>query len=569
MNRNAFRVILVLALAGLCLRANAHPPQHGDFLPVEFIDASNAVEGFTHGTSIGDGLSGVAWLDYDNDGWLDFYVANGTPHDDGLLHNNGDGTFTNVSSSAGLADGNGSTGVVAADLDNDGDSDLVVTGDPAAFVGIPSLRAIRVFSNNGDGTFNDITAASGVAIPSSPGSAMHPTLGDINNDGYLDLFVTAPASLTNLGVVKPNHLFLNQGGLTFTDISASSGVGYSAASCEATFSHYDDDGYIDLFIADCNLAAPPPPGFPLPLFKAEAIRLFKNNGDNTFTQLEVGLPSPPPPEQQPFPPPFRGFWMCVGLGDIDLDQDFDLFSSNVGRVMGPNFPEPHGLFRRNADGAFTSIEVEAGITANAMEFSWGCSFADFNNDGWEDLIFVGNFPVSPFNSYDSPGYLFVNEGGNTFRPEPLPVSLLRKYSSGLASADYDNDGSVDVVVSNASYNRGGTNIDLTAQPTLFKNVGNDNHWLTVRLKGRPPSNRSAVGALVKVSVANRVLVKEVRAGSSFASQDSLWLTFGLNRQPRARRIEVTWPSGRVETFKNVRGDRRITIVEGRGIVGSH
>ncbi len=142
------------------------------------------------------------------------------------MRNNGDGTFTNVISSAGIGDGNGSSGVAAADLDNDGYTDLVVTGDSAVFGGTPSAKAIRVFANNGNGTFSDVTAGSGVDIASAPGTVMQPTLGDINNDGLLDLFVTAPSSLTKPGAPLPsNHLFLNNGNFVFTDISAGSGVG--------------------------------------------------------------------------------------------------------------------------------------------------------------------------------------------------------------------------------------------------------------------------------------------------------------------------------------------------------
>ncbi len=526
-------------------------------LPVVFEDATDQVSGFVHATNGGDAGTGVAWFDYNNDGWLDFYVANGIGHDDGLMRNNGDGTFTNVIDQAGFGDANGSSGVVTGDLDNDGHSDLIVVGEPGALVlfVVPSPKSIRVFKNNGDGTFTDVTAGSGIEIPNEAGMALQPVLGDIDNDGLVDVFVTGPGSV-NTQQLKPSHMFRNLGGFKFTDISAVSGTDAAVGACPAAFSHYDDDGFIDLYIADCADI----------LGRPQAMRLLKNNGDLTFTDItgQVNLPDSDLNNPQLGE---RGFWMCVALGDYDNDRDFDLFATNLGLLFdGSLIPffanQPHGFFERGTDGKFISVEQQVGIDPLAEHFSWGGSFADFNNDGWEDLVFVGNIPQPPFLQVGNPGYLFVNQGDKTFRRDPLPVDLGNRFSTGLAVADYNNDGAVDVVVSNGAYAG-----DPNPVPVLLKNTppkNNRNGWITVRLVGTE-SNRDAIGSRVRVHLPGRVLTKEIRAGSSFLSQDSLWLTFGLNKDRKADKIEVFWPSGKVETFVKVNGQRMVTITEGQGV----
>lgn len=561
--------IPVLALWTAAAAAAGEPPRP----EVAFEDRTDAAAGFVHRAGGGDSVSGVAFLDYNGDGWLDLYVANGVGHDDGLLRNDGPGddgrvSFTNVAAEAGLGDGNGSSGVAAADLDNDGDTDLIVLGDAAFLFGTPSVRSIRLYANDGAGRFTDVTADSGLEIPQRPGAALQAVLGDVDGDGFLDVFVVAPASLTDLESPRPgNHLFRNLGGLRFDDVSAGSGVDYAGAACAAAFSHYNRDGLIDLFVADCNVADPPGDIPGIPTFRATPLRLYRNRGDGTFVRLDVGLPDPP--AEQPLPPTDRGFWMCVGLGDIDNDRDLDLFSTNVGTFFeSPAFegiPQAHTLQERIPGGRFRAIEAEAGIADAARHFSWGCSFADFNNDGLDDLAFAGNLPQ--LGEVGNPGYVFVNQGGRRFRSADLPVDLGTEYSSGVATGDWDNDGRVDLVISNAGFNVGALGTG-EARPTLLRNLGDGgNHSITIRLVGSPPSNRDAVGAEVRLVSGGLRMVKEVRAGSSFLSQDSPWLTFGLGQRRWARAIRVQWPSGRVERYHSVRGGRTITIVEGQGIVG--
>jgi hypothetical protein len=525
------------------------------------------VSDFTHTWGGGDSMSGVAWLDYDNDGDLDFYVANGVGSNDGLMSNNGDGTFANVSVAVGLADGNGSSGVVAADLNNDGHTDIIAAGEPGGILlptTLPSERPVRVFANNGDGSFRDVTSGSGIAIAPGYGVAFHPVLGDIDNDGLLDLFITASGSFF-FPPLPSNRLFHNTGDFTFEDISAGSGVDVDSGACPAAFSHYDRDGLIDLYIADCNVLLP------------ASLRLMRNNGNLTFTEItaEVGLNTPQQVEPQlPFG---RGYWMCLGLGDYDNDRDFDLFSTNVGSLIdivppvpdldvSPFLNQRHGFFERKADGSFVSVENEVGISAaTAPEFAWGCSMADFDNDGREDLVFAGNIFAFglPEGSFDNPGHLFLNQGDKTFASGELPVDLSGDYTTGVTTADYNNDGFVDVLFSNGGYPELTTANAVPGSLVLLENKPNGNHWLTVRLRGTE-SNASGVGSIIQVRTRGRKITKEVRAGSSFLSQDSPWSTFGLGKR-RLALVRVDWPSGLKEWFVVFHINRTVTLVEGEGV----
>ncbi len=254
--------------------------------PVSFADVSDSLD-FFHETDGGEGVSGVAWFDYNNDGYLDVFLTNGIGHRNGLFENNRDGRFRDVSAGAGIENGLGNSGVIAGDIDNDGWVDLFLTGEGAVVSGAEQSPT-RLYHNDGNGRFTDITAQAGVPGAETTWTA---AFGDIDNDGFLDLFATAPGSQSNK-VSHRNKLYRNNGDLTFTDISASAGVDSRRSTvdgstvdtdlgtCIATFSDYDNDGDVDLFIGNCNDLQ----------FRPAPVELWRNDGDLTFTDvtLEAG-----------------------------------------------------------------------------------------------------------------------------------------------------------------------------------------------------------------------------------------------------------------------------------------
>lgn len=506
----------------------------------QLADVSNLLSPFEReglGT-VSEGLGGAAWLDYNNDGNLDLFITNGAGHPNALFRNNGDGTFTDVAVQAGVANGLGNSDVAAVDIDNDGCVDLFLVGE-GAVAGV-SQTPNKLYINNCDGTFTDITAQSG--IDSLPSGAMA-AFGDINNDGFVDLFITGPGNI-RFAQPQANRLFLNNGKRKFTDISHSAGIDSALGACAVGFSDFNHDGLADIFVANCNGFSGPFKVVPTPF------QLFRNNGNLTFTDVapQVGLAE-------------LGFWMSVSFGDYNRDGNIDVFSANVGNFPTTLFGFPHALFRNNGNGTYTDVGSQAGV-AN-WEFGWGTSFADFDNDGDEDLFAVGSLPIQHFGligpGVASPGRLFRNNGDGTFT-NVATFGLENQYTTGVAVGDFNNDGFPDVVVVKTKFDFHGLTGD--GHPVLLKNVGNSNSWITVRLVGTK-SNRSAIGARVKVTADGVSQIKEVYAGSGFHSTNSPWLTFGLGKFGRAD-IELTWPSGLKEIFRNVSARQTVTLVEGSG-----
>ena len=518
-------------------------------------------------SATGEGLGGIAWLDYDNDGNLDLYLTNGVGASNGLFRNNGDGTFTDVTAAAGVSTahpaigaGSGASGVLAGDIDNDGFTDLFITGE-GHLVG-PAQTPNRMFHNQGNGSFQEIPA------PSHPGSALGASFGDINNDGFVDLFVASPGHIPFLtgpgtGESHPNKLYLNNGDLTFTDISASAGIEglypapwdpgltVSDGACVSGFTDYDQDGDADLLVGNCNAW---PPGGPAPV-RPTPFNLFRNNGDNTFTDVAAaaGLATPP-----------GGFWMGLAFGDYDNDGDVDFFATSTGTLNGLL----HVLMSNNGDGTFTNNAAAAGVASS--EFGWGATMADFDNDGDLDLYQVGSLPlfgaIGP--GLGGPGRLNFNNGDGTFTDDTAAtgVNLSFHYTSGVVQGDFDGDGFADIVVMTAPWQAvdpatGAVVGNPDGRPVLLRNEGNRNHSVTLKLVGTD-SNAGGIGARVQVRTGWRVQTREVRAGSSMASTDSPWPSFGIGRWHHAL-VKVSWPSGLEERFF-VRHGRVRTLTEGTG-----
>lgn len=511
----------LVLLGGLATESVIGSTARGDGPLAVFEDVSSLID-FRHGSVPfdGDGLAGAAWLDYDRDGRLDLFLSNGRTQRNGLFRNDGAGGFVDVSAGAGIENGRGNTGVVAADFDNDGFTDLFLNGDGGILEAVPTSPVV-LYRNNGDGTFRDVTTASGIVGPPTGVSA---AAADVDNDGFLDLYITAAGSLVTQ-TQHANRLYRNNRDWTFTDVSAAAGVGSALGALAALFSDYDGDGWIDLLVGNGNEIH----------FAPTPSELYRNRGDLTFANVAApaGLAKP-------------GYWMGFATADYDSDGTLDLFVTNLGADTG----NPHALYRGNGDGTYTDVAAAAG--AADFPFAWGCAFKDFDNDGHADLFFAGALPGLDAN----PGVFLFNDGRGRFtdRTASSPIDLRRTYPSGVASGDYDGDGFEDLVIMQEAE---------PGRPVLLRNRGNGNNWVATRLEGRR-GNRGAVGARVTVSAGGRRQAREVYAGSSFASTDSPWLTFGLGRTASVDHIEVRWPSGPAEVFRCVAPRRLATLVEGTG-----
>lgn len=559
---------LLLAAAG-CSAGDPVEPDRGIVLE----DRSALLAGFVHDSNLpmpnaGEGMAGAAWLDYDMDGDLDAYLPNGKAGAAALFENDGNGGFTDVAAAAGVDNRLGSSGVVVGDLDNNGYPDIFLTGE--GHFAFAEASPTVLYLNNGDGSFRDISDSAG--IPGAE-SSLAAAMGDIDNDGYLDIFIASPGHLDVSGhmglpagslggpaVQHENRLYRNNGpdadgNLSFTDISAAAGVNDALGACVVSFSDHDDDGWLDIFVGNCNeIGLQPVPW-----------NLYRNDGPGpdgsvAFTDIaaDVGLADA------------LGYWMATAMGDYDGDGDLDLFSTNFGAVRAADDPfaqmRKHGMFRRNADGTYTNVAADLGLAEGP--FGWGATFADFDNDGDEDLYFAGSMPIldaiGP--GRGTPGRLFFNDGAGGFDEAAQEVTggdLSSRYTSGVARGDYDNDGFVDILVMVE------TTIDFFSgevldpgTPVLYHNQGNGNLSLRVRLVGTD-SNGMGIGARVYAGSGGRVQMREVQAGSSFASSESPWPVFGLGADHEAQ-VSVRWPSGRHESFGVHQAGQTITVTEGQG-----
>ena len=495
--------------------------------------------------------AGCAFLDYDNDGWMDIYLVNSgkcdffdpdPPLRNALYRNNRDGTFTDVTEKAGVGAGGYGQGVAVGDYDGDGFPDLYVT---------QYGRSI-LYHNNGDGTFTDVTEKAGVAAPGWSSSAVW---FDYDNDGRLDLFVcrfvdfdkskNLPCEADNkLGYCIPrlykataSWLFHNNGDGTFTDVSKSSGIGnYLGKAWGAVATDINNDGRMDLFVANDTT-----PNF-----------LFVNREGGKFEQ--IGEPAGVAYSEAGRPR------SGMGVDSADLDQDgwMDLFVANIDHEM-------YSLYRNNHDETFDDQARASGIAAATRLMSgWGLKFFDYDNDGNLDLFLSNGNPddlIQVYHqdvSYEEPLLLFHGNSKGSFQDvsaQSGPVFAKPLSARGMAVGDFDNDGAVDVLI---SVNDGA--------PVLLRNrAGKQNHWLGVHLVGTK-ANRDAVGARISYQAGDLKRSRTKVGGGSFLSSHDPRLVLGVGERTKIDWLEVKWPtpSKRVERFTDLPTDRYIKIVEGEG-----
>ena len=473
-----------------------------------------------------DGGRGSAWGDYDNDGDEDI-VAVGTYQPHALYRNNGDGTFTDVAKQAGIADPRGGWGSLFADYDNDGYLDLYITRG-----GWSGAAENTLYRNNGDGTFTDATHAAGVADPQSSFCA---AWADYDNDGYLDLYIADGV----IGDGAANVLYHNNGDGTFTNTAEIAGVANTGNSLGTAWGDYDKDGYIDLHVVNFG----------------QSNVLYRNNGDGTFTDV-----TPTTGMNIPVTDAFVTFFL-----DVDNDADLDIFISNsgsfqafiAGQITGtaPHDGDRQVLYRNNGDGTFTDVTRESGLyqAFGAM----GANFGDIDSDGYLDIYLATGAPQMGRLERDA---LFHNNGDGTFTDATRALGLgnIGK-GHGVTFGDVDTDGDVDIYVP-----VGGAFIGDQWHNLFYQNAGAGNNWLTLKLVG-VKSNRDGIGAKVTLRVGNRVIYREVSGGCGFGSTNSLSLEIGLKAHTKVDTLEIAWPSGQVDIHRNLSVNQKLVVTEGKSL----
>jgi enediyne biosynthesis protein E4 len=518
---------------------------------------------------------GAAFFDYDNDGWLDIFLVNGTSLDSKvrdskptsyLFHNNRDGTFTDVTAKAGLTYSGWGQACCVGDYDNDGFDDLFVT-----YWGRNVL-----YRNNGDGTFTDVSEKAGVAGASTRWGAGCCFL-DFDRDGHLDLFVANYVNFDPAKAPRPgdsaycryneiavpcgplgfaggtNVLYRNRGDGTFADVSEQSGIAtprgpssmvFVSSNWRATGSYgmgaasadFDNDGWPDIYVA-CDTA----PSL-----------LYRNNQDGTFR--EVAIPTGSALDEHGVS--LAG--MGVGVGDYDADGRLD--------IVRTNFSEQVTTLYRNYGDGFEVASIRAGLGVNRKYLGFGVDFFDFDNDGWLDIFLANGHVYSQIAdrklhiAYRQPKVIYRNLGNGRFEDVSAKAGAAIQaaaVSRGCAFGDFDNDGDVDILVNN-----------LDGPPTLLRNDGgNGNNSIVIKCVGTR-SNRSGIGTRVQVTAGEHRQIDEVMSGSSYYSQNDLRLHFGLAGAAKADSVELRWPSGEKQLLRDLPANHLFVIQETKGITSS-
>ncbi|PYT58121.1 MAG: hypothetical protein DMG35_18710 [Acidobacteria bacterium] len=501
--------------------------------------------------------NGAAWFDYNNDGLMDLLVVNGATLEHlktggdpiaTLYKNNGDGTFTDVTAKSGLLARGWGMGVCVADYDNNGTEDVYITG----------FGSSHLFRNNGDGTFTNVSAAAGAGVTGwSTGCAF----GDYDRDGYVDLYVARYVAFDPEKTPRPSQgSFCQYMGMDVLcgprglrgepDVLLHNNRnGMFSDVTEQAGIH--DPGYYGLGVVFSDLDNN---GWPDIYVANDSTPnfLFRNNKDGTFTEigLEAGAALSEAGAAQA--------GMGVDVGDYKHDGNFAIFVTNFSQ-------DYNTLYENGGKATFRDVSYPTGLAGPSLPYmGWGTGFVDLANGGFLDL-FVANGHIYPQIDQYALGskflerkQLFHNQGDGHFRDVTDEIGggvLIEKSSRGVAFGDCDNDGDMDILI-----------VNLNDRPTLLRNDGgNRKHWVTLRLVGTK-SNRDAIGARVRITAGRLVQTAEVRSGGSFMSNNDIRLHFGLGQETRIQSLEVRWPSGLVEKSEDLRADQFLRITEGQGIL---
>ena len=471
----------------------------------------------------GQELAGGACAgDYDKDGWIDLYHIRGLSGPNRLYRNKGDGTFEDVAAAAGVDfESNGSSGPIFVDYDGDGWLDL--------FIGGTEGQPCRLVRNKGDGTFEDVTAASGLQPTRS--NTVSAAFADYDGDGDLDAFLTHWELRTPV-IGSPEMLWRNNGDGTFEDVSTEAGItaiydGDYDYTFAPNFADIDSDGWLDLLIAaDFGTSL-----------------VLRNKGDGTFENITTPAISD-----------FNG--MGASVVDYDNDGHLDWFVSALFRVgahpetgPSPELLKGNRLYRNLGDGTFEDVTTEAGVRIG--HWGWGSSFADFNNDGWMDIYHCNGWIGSPHFEND-PSVLFLSNRDGTFQEVAVEAGIVdHGQGRGVVCFDFDNDGDVDIFQAN-----------LNESGRLYRNdseeVGN---WLRIELEADGP-NTQAVGARVHIETNVIDQMRELRCGSNYVSSDPVTAWFGLGDTELVQSVRVEWSDGSVTTLEDVDCNQRIKVTQG-------
>jgi len=575
-NRRSFMALSLLAtgqkllaqqgMASRDVAAQTRPKSSGKPFDAQFTDV--AKEAGLHAPIIYGGVDtkkyileangcGCAFLDYDNDGWLDIFLLSGTrlegaPREatNRLFKNNRDGTFTDVTEKAGLRATGWGNGVCIADYNNDGFDDIFCT----------YFGQNRLYRNNGDGTFTDVTRQAGLWNEGPDRWGAGCAWVDYNRDGHLDLFVSnyiqfsfehapvpgenstcnwkgIPVNCGPRGLPPGRHLlYHNNGNGTFTDVTKQAGIAAANESYGMTVvaADFDEDGWPDIFVA-CD---------------STPSLLFMNNHDGTFREEGImrGVALSDDGMEQA--------GMGVGIGDYNLDGHLDLFTTHF-------IGDTCGFYKNDGKGSFDEVTRLTKVGVETRFTSWGTGIFDFDNDGFPDVLFVTGsvYPEVerklPQYPYKTPRVVFRNLGTGEFEEIESGAGqglIERRSSRGCAFGDFDNDGDMDVLI-----------VNMNEPPSLLRNdVKVRRNWLKVKLEG-VKSNRSAIGARVLVHFGGKVQAQAVTSQASYYSCNDPRLHFGLGNAAVAD-IDVYWPNGLHEEYKKVPANQLITLREGSGIV---